>query len=328
MVGGQRSGTFGSMRSWLSVSVMVCLVLAACGDSSEQINARLDDTPVSTGLVSPTLAPATSLVDAAAEPAAPDANVDSEEPAFDSGAFLTDAIERASAMSSWSQRLSLSVDGRTLASDLHFDGSVFYMVADFDGQIVELWTSGDAEVSATEFGSPFVSVSPTGRSVFESSVPSVMLDSMRHASFEHVVDAGDVVSLVFSCPDRSQMNPGFSLSQACGPDSGTELTFHFTAASRDLVAWEATGGFELWPGRWSPFTAQGDLRTFDAGQELVFPEDANDAGHRCLADELGLDPDAYGLIRLAIRDTTTVENQDLFTGCGYETWPSGSDLNS
>ena len=324
------------MTRWKASIGAIALIVAACGDGSQTQVATLaidaSKTTSTTLETSTTLPPptstsqVTSTTTTASEPTTAEAPTTTQEWPVSPSDFMRRELEEFEAIGSWSHFAEVSYgDGSILTISSHFDGEMNFMNTDLDGQTLDVWEQDGLTAVGPDGTGAFVFPMPAGRSARDSFAPEPLLLMAVGLTPVDVAADGGLVSLTFRCESRADLPSGFMLAQACGPASGTVFVLQFEADAQPNFQWRAEGQIELWPGNWTYFEAAGSIGPLDSTVDLDFPE-ASDEMYRCLADELRVDPGTPRLVSEAIRDTTTVENKELFQGCGYSGWPPGPDL--
>lgn len=111
------------------------------------------------------------------------------------------------------------------------------------------------------------------------------------------------------------------LARICNNRIDLHLTIDLRTAR--ISTFLAEGLLETYPGEFQ--TAKLEIfienETIDA---LTLPETVDSTRAACIGEAVGFT--AVDAIAVALNDTTTEENHQIYTGCGFDTWPPGSDL--
>lgn len=242
--------------------------------------------------------------------------------------ILRAAVAALAASTNWSHsaRISLEGLGDTVAVSSR-SGTATHAIIDQDGSIFEEWSQGGLTLVSVD-GEPLIKFpQPSGTTFADRLDAAVLLDGVTRMPVVGIRLTAETTVITVSCDSRNELPEGFLLTQACGPDSGTEIVVHVDSQTSAFLGWEISGTFEFWPGEWASIQGSGELEPLDPSADLTIPRDFDDTSYRCVAEALGVSADDEQQIGEALSATTTEENRDLFTPCGFVMWPSGTDLN-
>lgn len=243
--------------------------------------------------------------------------------------ILRAAVAALAASTYWSHSATISLEGLgDIVAVSSRSGTATHALIDRDGSIFEEWSRGGLTLVSID-GEPLIRFpQPSGTTVADSLDAAVLLDGVTRMPVVGIQLAAEATVITVSCDSRNELPEGFLLTQACGPDSGTEIVVHVDSQTSAFLGWEISGTFEFWPGEWASIQGSGELEPLDPSADLTIPRDFDDTSYRCVAQALGVSADDEQQIGEALSATTTEENRDLFTPCGFVMWPSGTDLNS
>jgi hypothetical protein len=189
-----------------------------------------------------------------------------------------------------------------------------------------LGTAGDRPTILSYAGGPFRQYpEPVDRGYGERIDPGEIAGTLAGVT-TRVTSESDIEWRIEATCDEA--NPaGLSTGALLCASEGSVLTGAINKVTGLLTTWQLVGDIEVWPGDWRATVVRGQISELDPDVDFDAPADYSTAEYDCVLATLGIDPGDDDGVRLALADTTTVENQALFITCGFDTWPPGLDLN-
>ena len=230
----------------------------------------------------------------------------------------------------WTHEVSVELEGvGQINGTTHRQGNLTRMSLILAGSQIDTWGDGSETLLSLGGSSTYVVYpQPSERLIHDNLDPGALLASIMTMESIEASESETETSVTVACRDRAALPPGFLLAQGCGPGADTEITATISKASGLMTGWSIDGSFEIWPGNWVAATGSGIYGPLVEGVDFDRPTTVGRSGAICIAEALGESPDDIAGATVALNELTTVENQELFTECGFGFWPSGIDLNS
>ncbi|MEM9655821.1 MAG: hypothetical protein AAGA65_27290 [Actinomycetota bacterium] len=147
-------------------------------------------------------------------------------------------------------------------------------------------------------------------------------DDLRALPAFEIDRNAESLTLRLACGSDDRARAGRTVERLCDDRIETDVVINLDTGLLSRV--ESEGDFELFPGRYETGSEVVEIEPLAATEAIEVPDSFYVERAGCISERLGTAD--YVEMSLLIEDFTTAENSDLFTTCGFEFYPAGTDF--